>query len=225
MSVSKHVREVVLTRPAIRDCLAHGVINYSALSRLIQEDLNNMGIRASVGAIKMALIRFSSDIRRKGKIEERIRRVIAESVLELQTDLGVITVRRSAVEQRIDDLIGLMERARFFQMTQGLDTFSIVVASELLPRILSIFPKRLIVSTLSDQTALVMVSPEDIVVTPGVLELVLYTLSSNGINVTQVISCYKDTVLIFDRSDASTAYKLLEDLILTTRRSLRPSGH
>ncbi len=221
MSISKLVRKVVFTRPAVRDCLTLGVINYSALSRLIQKDLSNMGINASIGAIKMALIRFSSEMRRGSGTEERIRRIVAESVLELQTDLAVLTVRRSIVEQKINSLISLMERARFFQMTQGLDTFSIITARELLPRIQSIFPRKFIVNTLDDQTAIVMVSSEEVIATPGVLELVLYTLSSNGINVTQVISCYKDTVLILNREDASTAYRLLEDLILTTRRSLR----
>jgi hypothetical protein len=38
-----------------------------------------------------------------------------------------------------------------------------------------------------------------------------------GINITQVISCHKDTIYVLDREKAPAAYRLLEEIILSMR--------
>ncbi|WP_234394346.1 ACT domain-containing protein [Thermococcus piezophilus] len=69
------------------------------------------------------------------------------------------------------------------------------------------------VSILRDQTALTIISPGRIIETPGVVAFMTSALSSNGINITQVISCYKDTIFVIDRKDTPKAYQILEELI------------
>jgi len=39
------------------------------------------------------------------------------------------------------------------------------------------------------------------------------------VNITQVISCHKDTIFVLNRRDAPKAYQILEDMILKMRKN------
>ncbi|WP_042701186.1 ACT domain-containing protein, partial [Thermococcus sp. PK] len=78
-----------------------------------------------------------------------------------------------------------------------------------------------IVELIEEQTAIILISPEEIIETPGIMAVMTSTLSSNGVNITQVISCHKDTIFVLDRKNAPKAYQILEDIILKMRRTLK----
>ncbi len=219
-SVANAVRNLVMSRPFLRECLALGLVNYSALARYLQNELSNKGCEASLGAVKMALIRLREEL--EGvytSLDSRIRSIIASSVVELQTDLVVISAYRNVVLPKMAQVIKIMERARFFQLTQGTVTFTIIAAKEVSKDIINLLGWESIMEYLNDQTAIVIISPEEITKTPGVIALISTVLASNGINITQIISCYKETIIVCDRRQASRAYSILEDLIISARRT------
>jgi len=218
-SITKIVRDIVSSRPAIKECLILDIVNYSALARLIVKELEEKGIKTSVGAVKMALIRIGEET--KGErtfFEEKIRKVIAKTVIELQSDLTVITFKKAPFLNRIAQTFKIMENARFFQLTQGVETFTLVISSEDAEDVIKIIGNPAIVDLIKGQTAIILISPDDIIETPGFVAFVTSVLSSAGINITQVISCHKDTIFVLDRKDAPKAYQVLEELILKMRR-------
>lgn len=217
ISVAKAVKNIVLSRPAIKECLILDVINYSALARVILEELEKKNIKTSIGAVKMALIRTGEELKKeKALFEKRIRNVVARTVIELQSDLTVITAEKGAVLNKIEQLSKVMENARFFQLTQGVETFTLVLSSEEKEEVVRILSN--IVDLIEEQTAIILISPEEIIETPGFVAFVASALSSKGINITQVISCHKDTIFVLDRRDAPKAYQILEELILRMRK-------
>ncbi|NJE09155.1 ACT domain-containing protein [Thermococcus sp. M39] len=219
VSIAKAVKELVLSRPAIRECLVLDIINYSALARVLLEELERKGIKTSAGAVKMALIRIGEELKKeRASFEEKIKNVVAKTVIELQSDLTVVTAEKRAVLSRIERLSKVMEKARFFQLTQGVETFTIVVSSEEKDEIVKILGKENIVDLIEEQTAIVLISPGDIIETPGIVAFITSALSFSGINITQVISCHKDTIFVLDRRVAPKAYQILEDLILKMRK-------
>ena len=141
---------------------------------------------------------------------------MAGTVIELQTDLRVITAEKTAVLSSIRHISSHAETARFFQLTQGVGTFTLVISREEADAIIEILTPH-IVESISDQTAIVLISPQEIITTPGVISYITGALSSMGINITQVISCHKDTIYVLDRENAPAAYRLLEDIILSMR--------
>ncbi len=218
MSVAKAVRDAVLSHPAIRECLILDVINYSALARIILKELEKKNIKTSTGAVKMALIRIGEELKKeRAFFEKRIKNVVAKTVIELQSDLTVITVKKRTVLDKIGGLSKIMENARFFQLTQGVETFTFVISSEEKDRIISTLGREDIVDLIEQQTAIVLISPEEIIETPGFVAFVTSALSSSGINITQVISCHKDTIFVVDRKVAPKTYRILEELILEMR--------
>jgi len=218
ISVAKAVKDTVLSRPAIKECLILDVINYSALARLILKELEKKNVKTSTGAVKMALIRIGEELKKeRAFFERRIKGVVAKTVIELQSDLTVITAEKRAVLNKIGPLSKVMENARFFQLTQGVETFTLVLSSEEKEEVVKILRDN-IVDLIEEQTAIVLISPEEIIETPGFVAFVASALSSGGINITQVISCHKDTIFVLDRKDAPKAYQILEDLILRMRK-------
>ena len=218
VSVAKLVKDLVLSRPAIRECMALDVVNYSALARIILRELEKRNVKTSLGAVKMALIRTGEELKKeRASFEERVRDVIARTVIELQSDLTVITAEKRAVLSRIERLVKVMEKARFFQLTQGVETFTLVFSSEDVEEVFKILEGG-VVDLIEEQTAIILISPEEIIETPGFVAFVASALSSNGINITQVISCHKDTIFVINRRDAPRAYQILEELILKMRK-------
>lgn len=218
-SITKVVKDLIMSKPAIRECMILDIVNYSALARLLLEELESRGIKTSVGAVKMALIRLGGELKKeKESLERQIKNVIAGTVIELQSDLVVVTVEKRTLLNRIERLSKVMEKARFFQLTQGVETFTIVVSSEEKEEIIKILEES-VVDIIEEQTAIILISPEEIIETPGIVAFVTSALSSNGVNITQVISCHKDTIFVLDRRDAPKAYQILEELILKMRKA------
>lgn len=216
-STSKLVRELIETMPAVKECLSLGIINHSALARLITEELAKGGHFANTTAVKMALIRLGEELKgRKVEFENGIRSVIAGTVISLQSDLTVITASKGAVLPRLREILGVMERARFFQLTQGVDTFVITISREDKDPLLNLLGSG-ILDIRDEQAAIVLISPENILEKPGIVAFITSVLSFRGINITQVISCHRDTILVVSRKDAPTAYRILEDAILKMR--------
>ncbi|MFA4639419.1 hypothetical protein [Pyrococcus kukulkanii] len=90
-SIAKLVKDLVMAKPCVREMMILGVVNYSALARLFHEELQKKGIKASVGAIKMAPIRLREELsEERTSFENAIKKVIAKTVIELQSDLVVI---------------------------------------------------------------------------------------------------------------------------------------
>jgi len=220
VSIAKIVKEIILSRPAIKECLILDVINYSALARVILKELEKENIKTSTGAVKMALIRIGEDLKKeRAFFEKKIKNVVAKTVIELQSDLTVITAERRAVLNNLEQLFKVMENARFFQLTQGVETFTLVLSSEEKEKVLKIIQPKAIVDLIEEQTAIVLISPEEIIETPGIIAIMTSTLSSSGVNITQIISCHKDTIFVLNRRDAPKAYQILEDMILKMRKT------
>jgi len=212
-SITDIIRSEIMRRPFVKECMSLGIVNYSALARLLIEELN---LNSSIPAIKMALIRLGEELKKeKSLLEGRVREVIGNSIIELQSDVSVITVSKERITKVMKNISEIMGKSRFFQLTQGRETFTIVIASEDEEKVLDLAKEA--VSILRDQTAVTIISPEEIIETPGVVTFMTSALSLNGINITQVISCYKDTIFVINRKDAPKAYQILEELIRRMR--------
>jgi len=223
VSVSEVVRRVVSNHPSILDCLKLGVVNYSSLARMIADDVRRgSGLESvNVNAIKMSLIRFSERLREASStMEERVRHVLAGTTIELQTDLKVITVRREALIYKLNELMDKISRARFFQLTQGTKTFTVIIAREVSDDVIELMGRDAIEEVIDDQSAIILISPKEIIETTGVIAYIASLLSWHGVNITQIISCYVDTVLVLNRRDVFKAYQLIEEAILQIRKSI-----
>ncbi|MEN2999139.1 MAG: ACT domain-containing protein [Acidilobaceae archaeon] len=216
--VASMVRGLVLSRPFVKSCLAEGIVNYSALARLFSEELEKRGISASQAAIKMSLIRVREEIlEEERRLRAKLRHVIGSSVIQLQSDLIVITAHKQRVLEKLAEITKIMKSARFLQLLQGVGSFTLIISSEDKERVVQTLGPDNIIEVIEDQVALIVISPKEIVETPGVIALISSTLYENDISISQIVSCYNDTIILVDSTKASEAYRALETLIKSIR--------
>ena len=214
-SVASRVREIVLRDPILVECLARGIVNFSGLARKLAEEIRAVdGEVPSVVAVKMALIRIAEKLRGSGI--EAVEKIIARSALAVQDSVVVITVPREGISRAFKVASSLGGESRFIQVVQSLRSATIVVAREDAERVLREIGEPL--EVIWDQSVVILVSPREIVETPGVVAYITGFLARHGINITQVISCYVDTLLVMNTAEAAKAYGLLHGLIDDLRR-------
>lgn len=208
--------------PCIARCVKLGVANYTATARLLQQSLERLGDGVSTAALKMRLIRWRSRAPDHcyGLTCERLARLLAETRIELREGVTVITVPK-AVFQRIEGLIPrLMVEARLFNILQGVSGVTIIVDEEHAEALRRAAGEAL--EELRGQAALILVSPREILETPGFIAYISTLLAVNGINITQVVSCYTDTIILVSERDAPRAYRVLLDAVEAARRLSAP---
>lgn len=222
-SISKIVEEVLKNHPSVLDCLNLGVINYTALARsFLSEVEKTLGGKATLESVKISLIRLSkSNSVKNVSYELKIKKVLAHSVLRIESDVVVLDVDKYAVVSRINELLSKVLNARFFQLTQSTKTWTLVVSREHIDVVKEVIGKHSIINKVEDQSAIILISPKDIIVTPGVIAYITTLLFREGINITQLISCYTDTIFILDKETALKAYKVLDSVIQSFRNAER----
>ncbi|MFX1295673.1 MAG: ACT domain-containing protein [Promethearchaeota archaeon] len=223
ISIAEATRRVIQVHPSILDGIKQGVINYSALAELIRGRVLRLANRKSVqiDAIKMALMRYAEELKESRKLlESNISKIVAASELELKNDVTVFTVHQHALINKFGALTKFVEGARFFQIIQGTKTFTIAAHQNLLPPLIELIKEKNIVATNINQSALILISPPEIIETPGIVAYVSDLFATHSINITQFMSCHLDTIFIISRVDSINAYKLLEEKIILFRQVL-----
>jgi aspartokinase len=220
--VSRAVHDLLLSKPVLLTALSMGVVNYSALARALKGEVERrLGREVSEAAVKVALIRLREQLS-TSLAGESVLKVIAESATTLVDDVGLVTVRASDPLAFASLLSGV--RARLLQITQGVNTLTIVTDSEVLEGLLRKVNPRTVEAVYKEQAAVILVSPCEIITTPGVMAYLTTLLALNGINITQVISTHTDTLFILGRNEAIEAYSLLRSVIDEARRTIHLPG-
>ncbi len=220
-SVAARVREIVLRDPILVECLSRGIVNFSSLARKLAEEIRAVdGEEPSVVAVKMALIRVAERLRGGGI--EAVEKIVARSALAVQDSVVVITVPREGIASAFRVASELGGESRFIQVVQSLRSATIVVAREDMEKVLRSVGQT--IEVIEDQSVVILVSPREIVETPGVVAYITGFLARHGINITQVISSYVDTLLVMSTSEATRAYGLLHNLIEDLRRKYGVGG-
>ncbi|MEB3788188.1 MAG: ACT domain-containing protein, partial [Desulfurococcales archaeon] len=119
----------------------------------------------------------------------------------------------------INALPELEGKTRMFLLLQSLNTFTLIIDEDYLDKISELIGGD-IVEEYRGQSALVIVSPKELVETPGFIAYITGLLSGEGINITQIESSYTDTILVMKKQDAMRALEILLKAIDAARSQL-----
>ena len=184
------VRIYVKQRPHVRASLEEGIINYSALARQI-----NKKIDASPEAIKIALMRMTREFKKSKKVmEQKILNVLRGSELEIKNKVAIVISK-----EELD--IPIIARAK------GPSGYTHIINESELKNI----KKKNLIKVQDNLSLITIISSEDIEKTPGVVSYLLETIANENINLLEVISCYRDTLLVTTEIDTPKLFKILSE--------------
>ncbi|TLZ53116.1 MAG: ACT domain-containing protein [Methanobacteriota archaeon] len=205
-SVAQQVREYIEGRPGLLDALKMGVVNHSALARLVGKEL---GIRKGQ-AVLAACRRFPIE-KVKGYREASVKRVLHKSRVETRTKIATVTVTEGVdVLQRLGDVVEeLLDENRICRLIQVSQGTVIIVDDDSVARVTKKLRESQLIDVRKGLVELAVTSPESIEDTPGLLAFLSTALASRGINIVQAMSCYTDTIFLLDRRDMALAVDIL----------------
>lgn len=194
--VSELVWLYVKRRPFLKEILREKIANYSALARKIS--IEAFGSKKYQNAIKMALVRMADRMREKGEdLEGKILHVLKKSAISIRSKVAVIIASRE------------IEHLKYLSYVESKDTITYIIEEKELEEV---GKSKSIINTETNLNLITIHSPPTIAETPGVISHVLDALTGEGINVTEFVSCYTDTLLVVKQADTARAYQMLESL-------------
>lgn len=212
-SVAEAVKKLIDAEPGLKECLETGIINYTRMARKLKPMIEKILEKdVSVEAIKASLIRYG---RMTGRPRWRpgILRILARSVLEIRTGISAVTVRLHMMPRITSIVNNLLGQARFLAVIQGLNNVTLIISDEHYDEILDKLGKENLVEEIRGESALVIISPKEIIRTPGFLAYIMDLLGRNGINVLQAVSYYTETMILVSSDDLMKAFKIISDAI------------
>ena len=209
-TVARQVREYIASHPSIADALKMDIVNYSALARKVCKEL---GIRREE-AVLAACRRYPVE-KLRGFSEDAVRRMLGRSRVETRTKVAtVILVEGVDVLQRLGDVVEELldenKECRLIQVSQGT---VIIVDDDSVSRVTRKLRPEHIVSVTRGLVEIAVTSPESIETTPGIMAFLYGSLSSNGINIVETMSCYTDTIFIVEPENMMRAFEVLTKCI------------
>ncbi len=211
ITVPSAVEQILKKRPFVEEALSQGLINLSALARLILPEVNELTFKeVKEGAILMALKRLPKTLRSASQIKD----VLGKSHdLIARSNLAEFTVLNSdfSVEKHKKIIEETEETKKYYlTITQGVFETTIIISKELKERVGKILDLGKIISQFDDLSSITIRLSGKIVLTPGVYYTILKYLAWEGINVVEVVSTFSEFTIVLENKEVSHAFSLLK---------------
>ena len=194
MKISELVRVYLKNKPYTLEALEKGIVNFSALARIVQKDT---GIK-NYHAIKAALRRYVAELRdRDISIEKHAMSILRGSKITIQSGVSVVVTRKD-----LD-----LERSSKIKL-QDYYIYLTYDSAELKQ-----IGKYDSIKTHENASAIIIHSEEKLERLPGFVAFVASLLAEQNINIIEFISCYTETLLVESRADALKSHGLLMGLV------------
>ena len=210
LSAAELARNYIDRHPSIRDLISKGLINYSSLARLIMKDLGIKNERAVLAACR----RYSMKLP-KTDSEGAIIKVFEQSRLELRTRICIVVAKNESIVLKNIDKVArkfLAEKSTMLVL-QSTNAISVISEDKHLPDLLRAIGEDHIITVKENLAEITVKSPPVIEEIAGAFSYLMTMLSEQGISLSEIVSCYADTILVVKRKDIMTAFDILSKVI------------
>jgi hypothetical protein len=213
ITIPEITKEIVSKEPFLEEAIAQGIINYSALARVLKPQIEEKLLkRIQTGAILMALKRLKSKILPKNDLKKIITKtpemIVRSDLIEYTfVNSGLVLKKISVILSEIAD-----EKRYFITMTQGVFETAIIVSSYWQKNIELDLNGEQIVSRLTNLSSITLKLPEENVFVPGVYYFILKALAWEGINIIDVVSTNSEFTIILKDLEVDRAFSILNKI-------------
>ena len=219
-SISRTVQHIIDNDLPLQDALQRGYANYSALARMLKPKVEQaLGQKVKLESLITSVKRAKATYNNKPQ-RENIMRIIAESVINLRTDVAKISVEKTRRNLEIIKKALTIFPEDFFQILEGMSAVTLIFDQKLFEGICSMFRREDILDERQNLAAIVVQSPRDIIDVPGSAVAFYNPVSRRHINMEETMSCFTDTILILRMEEIGEAFRALTDLIGEARKAV-----
>lgn len=214
VTIPEVVERIIKKSSSLDEALALGIVNTSALARLIKPDVEReLMKKVQDGAVIVALSRFSRTIARRAKRQKSIFRSAPD--LTVRSNLLEMTYLNSsnllAKHKKLLDRIGTMQNS-FITVTQGVNETTIIASRELRDKVLAVFREEKMIGRIDGLSSVTVLLPQGTALIPGIYSYILKALAWEGINVVEVVSTLNEFTIILEDKNIDLAFSILKRL-------------
>lgn len=214
VTIPSVVEQVIKKKPFLESALIEGIVNLSALSRKIKDEVEEeLGKEVNDGAIIMAL----------NRLVPRLELISAMKFKKVVENIGDIIVRSSLLDyafansptlykkqaELLDKITGMSDI--FCTFSQGVGETTLVVSNSISDLVDEIFKDETSISKTSNLSSITVKLPKENSIYPGVYYFIFKELAWDNINISEVISTTNEFTVIVDDSDIHRAFSILMD--------------
>lgn len=209
VNITKVTEEYVQEHPSIKDCLRKGMINYSALTRKIAEDLN-LDLKKNFDAILIACRRYYRKVKKEKILEDKILDILRQSKLGVKNKIIVSVIEKNIYFNHLLELQKTIKnKGEVFHVIGGSTTMTLITASEFKAEIKKLFKNKIIRIT-ENLAEVTLKSTEELEKTPGVIAYLASRMAENGINIIETMSTWTDTLFVISEEDIAKVMTVLK---------------
>lgn len=214
-TIASEVENYIRSKPFLQTALDQGIINLTALSRYIHEDIKTRtGKDTNTGAIVMALKRLSP----------QMEFLSTYRIVKILKEIGNITVRSSLIDYSFEiseellskqaELLGKISHKRevFFTSTHGVSETNIIVSKEIEHEVETIFKDEKLIQKLTNLGGISVKLPEENISTSGIYYFIFQRLAWEGVIITEVISTSNEFTIIVPENQTDISFKIINNL-------------
>ena len=191
ITISDIVRIYLKNKPYTLEALDRDIVNYSALARIIQRDLQIKNYHA----IKATLRRYAEELRKNDmSIEKHATSILKYSKVTIQSGISVV-ISTSDVDVDNSSKIKLSEY------------YVYLVSDE--DELRQLKKSRGTIKVQENASSIIIHSEERLEALPGFVAFIASLLAEQNINIIEFVSCYTETLLVVSRMDALKSHELL----------------
>lgn len=209
-SAAELARNYIDRHPSIRDLISKDLINYSSLARLIMKDIGIKNERAVLAACRRYGIRLP-----RTDAEGAIVKIYEQSRLEIKTQICIVVAKNEwIVLKNVDTVMRrlLAERSTMLVL-QSPNAITVIFEDRHLPDVVRAIGQDQIVTIKENLAQITVKSPPAIEEIAGAFSYLFTMLAEQGICLSEIVSCYTDTILIVNRKDIMHAFDILTKMI------------
>jgi hypothetical protein len=194
VSTANLIRIYLKNKPYMIEALENGIVNISALSRLIQKDLK----LKDYYAVKAAVRRYYQHLGKvRQSIEQRALSVLKGNKITILDGISILVTNKD-IEIKNNAKIKIDDYYIYLVDTNVLKQAKIKTET---------------IKKYESCSAIVIHSEENIENVSGVMAFVTSLFAEYNINILELISCYTENVLVIRREDTLKGYELLSEIV------------
>lgn len=215
ISLSKVIEDKINNIPFLRESLSEGLINTSALARILKPELEerfNKVIKESTIIMSIGRLPLAKNI----SIQKKLANVI--------DNIGDLIVRSNLVKYNLNNYRGIskdqsvfLQKSEnitdsFYTVSRGINETTILINSQMVKLLESEMENKSILSKTENLSAITMKLPEDNVETEGVYYFILKKLAWKNVTIEEVVSTTNEFTIVVKSDLISKAFDVLVNL-------------